>query len=128
MHLHMLTITLLMKTLWTISHTLQVCEGLPTQMSPSNSEQDVVNSGNGNDGDSPIDAYEGNETACGVKDMSLGTKEINVKNKDESETISDNGKASSSLPMTKSQRKRKLPESIVETSKEKRVLKLLDII
>ena len=93
-------------------------------MSPSNSEEDVVNGGNGNDGDSPMDAYEGNESACGVN-MSLGPKEVNVKSENKSETISDNGKVSSSLPKTKSQRKRNLPESIMEMSNEKRVLKLL---
>ena len=90
-----------------VTHPTSLGEGLPTQISPSN--RDVVNSGNGNDGDSPMDACERKESACGVNDMSLGTKEIDVKSKDKSETIPDNGKEPLSLPKIKSQRKCKLP-------------------
>ena len=39
-----------------VTHPTSLGEGLPTQISPSgSSEEDVVNSGNGQDGDSPMD-------------------------------------------------------------------------
>ena len=70
-----------------VTHPTSLGEGLPTQISPSSSsEEDVVNSGNGQDRDSPMDACERNESACGIP---LGAKEINVKSKDKSESISD---------------------------------------
>ena len=85
-------------------------EGLPTQVSPYNNEE-----GTSSHVDSPM--YEGDESTNGVNDMSKtasGTEEIYVKGND---TISDNGKVSSFLC---NQRKRKLSETIVGTSKEKR--------
>ncbi len=91
-------------------------KGLPTQASLSNVEDDTVSSDNG---DSPMD--EGNESANDKSKTISGTNEIGMKSNDKSNTASDsdNEIVFSSLSK-KRQRKRKLPESIAGTSKEKR--------